>query len=525
MRGNRAPVGWDIGPLEMVADVIMGQSPPGSTYNTRGEGLPFFQGKAEFGALSPVATKWCTDPRKVAESGDILISVRAPVGPTNVADRKCCIGRGLSALRPLGDIPSAYMLYYLKWTASALAKQATGSTFQAISSNQLRAHPVPIAPLSEQRRIVGALDSCLTRLDAAEAVLKHAWANLARHRASVLKAAVEGRLVPTEAELARRERRNSEPASELLKRILRERRLRWEGVELGKMTAKGKQPKNDRWKARYEDPPAPETSALPDLPEGWAWARAEMLYWDAGYGTSQKCSYSASGPPVLRIPNIQDRRISLDDLKFATTPDELQEDGKIAQADFLFIRTNGSRELIGRGAVVAGDLPEPHYFASYLIRLRLLPVDCLPAWFSLVWHSPLVRSQLLRDAASSAGQHNVSLSSVRGYTLPIPPLAEQERILAEVDRAASVADVCELTIRESTGHCARLRQSILKWAFEGKLVDQDPNDEPASVLLERIRAEREARGRSRAARPPRRSGESSGSAPRASPGGREGARI
>ena len=188
----------------------------------------FFQGKAEFGDLHPVVKKWCTEPKKFAEPDDVLMSIRAPVGPTNLANVECCIGRGLAGIRPHGGIPAKYLLHYLRFSVELLAKQATGSTFSAISGKQLRSHPVVIPPLPEQHRIVEAIENYFSRLDKAVEALERVKANLKRYRASVLKAAVEGRLVPTEAELARAEGRDYEPASVLLERILKERRKKWE---------------------------------------------------------------------------------------------------------------------------------------------------------------------------------------------------------------------------------------------------------------------------------------------------------
>lgn len=123
------PPGWSSTRLADASLIVQGQSPPGDTYNARGNGLPFFQGKAEFGPLHPVPVKWCSSPGKVAEPEDILISIRAPVGPTNLANSRCCIGRGLAAIRPLGGIDSKYVLYYMRQSAQLLAEKGTGSTF------------------------------------------------------------------------------------------------------------------------------------------------------------------------------------------------------------------------------------------------------------------------------------------------------------------------------------------------------------------------------------------------------------
>lgn len=145
--------------LGEIATIIAGQSPPGHTYNEVGEGLPFFQGKAEFGARHPRAVKWCTAPTKIAQPGDILISVRAPVGPTNVADAQCCIGRGLAAIRPDPEIADpAYVHWTLIAAKPSLEAKSNGSTFAAINRADLAALPLVLPPLDEQRRIVDLLD-------------------------------------------------------------------------------------------------------------------------------------------------------------------------------------------------------------------------------------------------------------------------------------------------------------------------------------------------------------------------------
>lgn len=144
--------------LADVANIVMGQSPPGNTYNDQSVGLPFFQGKAEFGDVSPIAVKWCSSPTRIAEAGDILISVRAPVGPTNVAAEQCCIGRGLAAIRPFpNELDRDYLLYFFKHLEPDLSSKGQGSTFSAINKKELYGIQVPILPLSEQHRIVDIL--------------------------------------------------------------------------------------------------------------------------------------------------------------------------------------------------------------------------------------------------------------------------------------------------------------------------------------------------------------------------------
>jgi type I restriction enzyme S subunit len=167
------PHGWRRATLREVCTIIAGQSPPGETYRKSPEGLPFFQGKADFGARHPVARTWCVAPTKIALVGDILISVRAPVGPTNVADVQCCIGRGLAAIRPRAGLADRdFILSALKLYESELAQLGSGSTFQAISREVLEALPIPIPPISEQRRIAARLDEQLAVVGQARLALQ-----------------------------------------------------------------------------------------------------------------------------------------------------------------------------------------------------------------------------------------------------------------------------------------------------------------------------------------------------------------
>lgn len=151
--------GWETKKLGEIAAVQMGQSPPGETYNSDGVGLPFFQGKAEFGEEHPIRVKWCSQPSRIAEAGDILLSVRAPVGPTNFATERCCIGRGLAAIRSEPKkCNQRYIRYYLKRFEFDIAARGVGSTFTAINRNDIERLELPVPPLAKQERIVRLLD-------------------------------------------------------------------------------------------------------------------------------------------------------------------------------------------------------------------------------------------------------------------------------------------------------------------------------------------------------------------------------
>jgi type I restriction enzyme S subunit len=143
--------------LSGVAKVIMGQSPPSSTYNTVGEGLPFYQGKTDFGDMYPTPRVYCTEPSRIAEAGDILISVRAPVGPTNVSQERSCIGRGISAIRVGKNLDRDFLLYFLRFYEPELARAGTGSTFTAIAREDLESIKIPLLPPTEQKRIASLL--------------------------------------------------------------------------------------------------------------------------------------------------------------------------------------------------------------------------------------------------------------------------------------------------------------------------------------------------------------------------------
>lgn len=376
------------------------------------------------------------------------------------------------------------------------AQQVVGMA--SISQSQIGRFPVVIAPRNEQARIVAKIEELFSDLDAGVAALERARANLKRYRAAVLKAAVEGKLT----EEWRKAHPDVEPASKLLERILAERRKKWEEAQLAKYAAAGKTPPRG-WKDKYSEPTKPATAVLPDLPEGWCWATVEQCasfepnaITDGPFGSNLKTAhYTDSGPRVIRLQNIGDG-------------DFVDEQAHISQTHFLSLQKH---------AVNAGDL---------VIALlgEELPRSCIvPAWVppAIVKadcvrfkpNSELTQTEYLNAALNAqptrelatlrikgVGRPRLNLSSIREIALPLPPLEEQRQIAALVAERISNQEQTERELSKTVGRASNLRQAILKRAFEGKLVRQDPNDEPASVLLERIRAARAA------AAPPARNG-------------------
>ena len=175
--------------LKDCCTIIAGQSPESKYYNTEGIGLPFFQGKADFGELYPTIRVYCSQPTKIAEKDDILLSVRAPVGPTNLAPCKVCIGRGLTAIRPSEVLLTRYVLLFFRYFEAQLASKGTGTTFKAITQDVVKNLEIPIPSISDQKRIVARIEELFSQLDAGVEMLKKTKAQFAVYRQAVLKEA------------------------------------------------------------------------------------------------------------------------------------------------------------------------------------------------------------------------------------------------------------------------------------------------------------------------------------------------
>lgn len=417
--------------------------------------------------------------------GDIVISRAGSVGVSALIGDcpEAVFASYLIRFRPLPEVCDRYISYFLRsplyW--HSISEASAGIALQNVNAKKLASIRIPVAPLPEQRRIVGEIEKHLTRLDAAVHSLQRVRANLKRYRASVLKAACEGRLVPTEAELARREGRSYEPASVLLERILKERRAHWEA--------------QDKRRGKYREPQAPDTSNLPPLPEGWVWATWEQVGFSQNGRAFPSSEYQDSGVKLLRPGNLHaSGQVKWTEENTRNLAESWAErfPGYIVGPDELIMNLTAQSlkdEFLGRTCMTG---PSERCLLNQRLA-RLTPLGSLSKFVLYVLMSEIFRSFVARLNTGSLIQHMFT-SQLAGFALPLPPLAEQHRIVAEVERHLSVIQAAENVVEANLKRAERLRQAILKRAFQGKLVPQDPTDEPASVLLERIRVEREQAG-------------------------------
>lgn len=391
----------------------------------------------------------------------------------------------------------------------AVASLQRGSTRKRISKKNLSGIALPVPPSHEQKRLADEIESYLSRLDDVVATLERVQRNLKRYRASVLKAAVEGRLVPTEAELARQEGRDYEPAEVLLQRILDERKARWieDAGEKARARAESKAKKAGKpWSKsddeaalekgrkaaakKYQPPEPPDTSEVSELPEGWCWTTVDAVG-DVLLGRQRAPQYLTGkySRPYLRVANIKDDQIDFTDVKEMDFDEEHFEKYSLCQGDIL-VSEGQSPELVGQSAIYRGGVPEL-CFQKTLHRFRSVPGGPAPEFAQVVFRAHVKNEVFKKVASITTNIAHLTLIKFKASRFPLPPADEQERIATEVARLLSVADATDTQVASQLARLHRLRQSILKWAFEGRLVDQDPSDEPASVLLERIAAERE----------------------------------
>lgn len=403
------------------------------------------------------------------EDGDVVISRAGSVGYSYLVKqpRKAIFASYLIRFKPLID--TFFFSYFLKGPTywRSISEKKLGIAVQNVNATKLKEIEIPVPPLPEQKRIVAKIEALFTKLDAGVEGLKKAKVELKRYRQAVLKAAFEGKLT---ADWRKKNKDKLEPASKLLERIAKER----------EKNTKGKKKKL----------PPLDTSKLPDLPEGWEWTRLDNISDALGGNAFKSKNYVNEGYQIIKIGNVKvyGLDISVKPCFIRPNDDNIINKYLLRPCDILITLT-GTRRKRDYGFVGMIKDEENLLLNQRVARLRFHPMLKAP-FFLIALQSDNFRNQFFENETGNVGQGNVGMGAIRQSFIVVPPVEEQEQIVQEVERHLSIADKMEQTIEKSLKQSGRLRQSILKKAFEGKLVPQDPEDEPAEKLLERIKVEK-----------------------------------
>jgi restriction endonuclease S subunit len=415
------PENWTVQPLTEVADVVMGQSPPGTTYNAEGRGLPFFQSRAEFGEDHPTARKWCSAPIRIADPGDILMSIRAPVGPTNVADQRCAVGRGLAVIKARPGVPPNLIRHAIQLQEIEIASWGTGTTFTAIKRRHFNDIQIPLPPHELRQSMAAALDEIVRLRRSSAAHLGAAGPALKRFRQAVLAAACSGRLSADW-----RERRDDGSGRELVNQIV----------------AKSAAPGRNRGVLEAAEP-------LGDVPDSWGAAPFGILV--SNYDgkrvpvTSNDRAKRKGTYPYYGASGIIDQ---VDDYLFDGNYLLISEDGAnlVARTTPIAFRASGKFWVNNHAHVVHGR------------------EGVLDTYLEIV-----INGRDLQMYVTGSAQPKLTQVALNGLPIPVPSTAEQRVIADHVEHLISLASRLDARIQAAERKVQRSSQAVLAKAFRGEL--------------------------------------------------------
>lgn len=462
---------WRTSRLDEVAEIIRGISFPTSAKAYKpANGLiaclrtTNVQRDVEWADLWFVSESYVRNNAQIVRESDILISnanslaLVGKVALVRNVESRATLGAFITLFRAKGTVDPRFLYYQLASAEVQAAIRRTASTttnISNVSSTKLAQIELRLAPLPEQHRIVAEIEKQFTRLDTGVAALRRAQANLKRYRASVLKAACEGKLVPTEAELARAEGREFESGAALLERILVERRASWAG------------------RGKYKEPAAPDVAGLPELPEGWCWAGTEEVsaaidnaMTIGPFGSSLMVKdYQPTGVPLVFVREIRSATFMHARTRYVTIDKAATLSAHRVQSGDVLITKMG--EPPGDTAIYPVGLPDA-VATSDCIKLTPNTKATTPQFLKYVIRTQIVKAQIGK-ITSGVAQKKVSLARFRRIAIPLAPFLEQQRIVAEVERRLSVIDELEAVVVANLQRAVRLRQAVLQRAFSGKL--------------------------------------------------------
>jgi type I restriction enzyme S subunit len=479
---------WERVPLAEVATILNG-APFDSAFFSTTEGMPLIRIRDVTTGQTNTYYTGAYEDEYLVQQGDLLVGMDGDFNSGFWGSKTALLNQRVCKISPAESFYDKQLLALtLPGYLAAINANTPSVTVKHLSSKTIAEIGLPLPPRTEQTRIVAKLEELLSDLDAGVAELKAAQKKLVQYRQSLLKAAVEGALT---AEW-RAKNTHSETGAQLLERILQERRARWEAKQLAKFAEQGKTPPKD-WQKKYPEPVQPDATGLPELPQGWVWATLSQVGWlDRGRSKHRprNAPHLYGGPyPFVQTGDIRHADTFLSDVE-ATYSEAGLAQSRLWPVGTMCITIAAN---IGKTAILSMEACFPDSVVGFLSGSDDVSIRYVEYFMRSV-------QQKLEDEAPATAQKNINLEILEKVVIPIPPTLEQHQIVKLLEDSMGTAresdQAIDLSLKQSTAQ----RQNILRAAFSGQLVPQDPNDEPASVLLERIRAERAAQG---AAKKPR----------------------
>lgn len=503
---SELPKGWVLATLNQVGEIITGNTPSTSNSENYGGTIPFIKPPMLKNNLIRNSQEKITEQgshnARILPPETVLVSCIGNLGKVAITAVPSATNQQINAVVFGKGILPYYGFYYCQTLEKWLIAESSATTIAIINKTKFGNAPILVPPLNEQNRIVAKLEELFSDLDAGVNELKTAQAKLVQYRQSLLKAAVEGELSCKWRE-SRPVDDTDETGAQLLERILIERRQRWEEKQLARFAEQGKQPPKD-WQKKYPEPVQPDTSNLPDLPEGWVWASLDMILEDINSGKSFKCE---ERPPladevgVIKVSAVSWGEYREFESKTCVDESNINSNYFVMQDDFLFSRAN-TVELIG-ACVIAKNVNLKNMLSDKILRFEFVDFS-LKQWVLYFLRSVFGREQIEFFASGNQeSMKNISQEKIKKIVLPLPPINELEFLSKAIVEAQESISELQGYIKANLIKGAAQRKNILRAAFAGELVAQDPNDEPANMLLARIQAERQAQPKAKKTRPSR----------------------
>ena len=384
-------------------------------------------------------------------TGTVLFSSRAPIGYVVIAENPVSTNQGFKNLICHNGVLNEYVFYYLKASKKLAESFGSGTTFKEVSASRFAKIPIPLCPTLEQLRIVGKVEALFSYLDAGVESLRKVQAQLKRYRQSVLKYAFEGKLTKKWRDVHKNQ------------------------IDLAKKDVEG----------YPSDNTVPEWARVPLQTLSSLITKGESPLW-------QGFDYVQHGVTFIRSENVLWGKVSL--LNVIEIPEKFHEKLKRSQVKGGDVLVNLVGASIGRCSIVPLSIGKANI--NQAVAIVRLNGSLLPSYLMYLILSPRMQ-ETIRNSKVETARPNISLQDLRQLIIPLPSLPEQEKIVEEIESRFSIAEKTVESIKNNLEQANCLRQTILKYAFEGKLVLQDPNDESAEKLLERIKAERFSNGKSK----------------------------